>query len=71
MSFIIIKDKPYRLGKRRSEQEANLRKEGMKTMSEGQLDKLKYVERKAGAERSFFDKCVIDKYDEAAKQCDK
>jgi hypothetical protein len=67
MAFIILKDKPYRLGKHRSEQEENLRKEGMKTMSESQLDKLKYVEKKAGTERSFFDKCMIDKYDELAK----
>jgi len=71
MAFIIIKDKPYRYGKRRSEQEENLRKDGMKTMSEGQLDRLKYVEKKAGTERSFFGKEVIDKYDEHAKQCDK
>jgi hypothetical protein len=71
MAFIILKDKPYRYGKRRSEQEENLRKDGMTTVSGEQLEKLKYLEKKAGTERSFFDRRTIDKYDEPAKQCDK
>ena len=60
MAFIILKDRPYRLGKTRSEQEQNLRKEGMKTMSGAQLEKLKYVEKKYGNSRSFFDRREID-----------
>ena len=61
MVAIIIKNKPYRFGKRRSEQERNLRKEGMATMTEEQLDKCKYLEKKVGLDRSFFDKSEIDK----------
>lgn len=71
MAFVIIKDRPYRYGKRRSEQEENLRKDGMQSMTDAQLDKVKWLEKKAGTERSFFDQCAIDKYDEPAKQCDK
>lgn len=58
---IIIKNKPYRLGKTRSEQEKNLRKEGMVTITDEQLDKCKYLERKSGFSRSFFDQSEIDK----------
>lgn len=54
MAFIIIKKKPYRLGRRRSEQEVNLRKEGMVTMTDEQLDKCKYLEKKTDLSRSFF-----------------
>ena len=45
MVAIIIKDKPYRFGKHRSIQEENLRKEGMKTLTEEQLDKCKFLEK--------------------------
>lgn len=61
MTFVIIKDRPYRFGKKRSEQEMNLRREGMSTMTEEQLDKCKYLEKKSGANRSFFDQAAIDK----------
>ncbi len=61
MVAIIIKDKPYRFGKNRSEQEKNLRKEDMATMTEEQLDKCKFLEKKSGYPRSFFDKSEIDK----------
>ena len=61
MAFIIIKNKPYRFGKHRSEQEKNLRKEGMATMTEEQLDKCKFLEKKTDFRRSFFDKSLIDK----------
>jgi len=61
MANIIIKDKPYRFGKHRSEQEQNLRKEGMETMTGEQLEKLKYLEKKADYRRSYFDKKAIDK----------
>jgi hypothetical protein len=47
MANIIIKDKKGRFGKTRSEQEGNLRKEGWGgTMTDEQLDKCKYLERK-------------------------
>jgi hypothetical protein len=45
---IIVKGKPGSFGKTRSEHERNLRKEWGSTMSDGQLDKLKYIERKMG-----------------------
>jgi hypothetical protein len=61
MANIIIKDRPYRYGKTRSEQEANLRKDGMETMSNSQYERLKYLEKKSGYRRSFFDKQEIDK----------
>ena len=61
MVAIIIKDKPYRFGQHRSEQEKNLRKEGMATMSEEQLDKCKFLEKKTAYRRSFFDKSEVDK----------
>ena len=61
MAFVILKDKPYRLGKHRSEQEANLRKEGMVTMTDVQLDKCKYLEKKTGYARSFFGQNEVGK----------
>ena len=45
MANIII-PKPDSLGKTRSEHEENLRKEWGPTMTDEQLDKLKYLERK-------------------------
>lgn len=61
MANVIIEDKPYRLGKHRSEQEKNLRDDwGCETMSEEQLDKCSYLERKTECSRSFFDKSEID-----------
>ena len=61
MVSIIIPKRPYRYGRTRSEQERNLRKDGMTTMSEEQLDKCKFLERKTGFDSSFFDKQAIDK----------
>ena len=46
MANIIIKNKMDGLGKTRSEHEENLRKEWGHTMTDEQLDKLKYLERK-------------------------
>ena len=64
MANIII-PKPDRLGKTRSEHEENLRKEWGKTMTDEQLDKLKYVERKVrektGREKIFIRGQDIDK----------
>ena len=54
---IIIKGK-NQLGKTRSEQETNLRKEWGPTMSDGNLDKIKHLERKAkdllGSKQNFI-----------------
>ena len=61
MAFVIIKDRPYRFGKRRSEQEQNLRREGMKSLTDEQLDKCKYLEKKADIQRSFFGQDEIGK----------
>jgi hypothetical protein len=48
-----------RFGKQRSEQEANLRKEGMSSLSDEQLDRVKYIEKKQkdrfGLSESFID----------------
>lgn len=56
MTYIIIKGKT-KFGKTRSEQEQNLRKEGMMSMSDEKLDHCKYMERKIrdyyGAKESF------------------
>jgi hypothetical protein len=61
MTFQIIirgKNRHQKLGKTRSEQEENLRKEWGSTMTDGQLDKLKYLERKtkenSGQTKNFF-----------------
>ena len=58
MANIIIKGKT-KFGYNRSEQEANLRKEGMSSLSEEQLDKCKYIEKKQrdifGLKESFID----------------
>lgn len=66
MVYIIIKgkDKQHKLGKTRSEQEENLRKEWGSTMTDRQLDKLKYAERKAkeetGQTKGFIPTHIID-----------
>ncbi|MFA6315746.1 MAG: hypothetical protein WC648_05265 [Candidatus Paceibacterota bacterium] len=56
MANIIIKGKS-RFGNTRSEQEENLRREGMRSLSDEQLDRLKYIERKfkekTGAPQSY------------------
>jgi hypothetical protein len=44
--YFIIKGKHDHFGKTRSEQETNMRKEWGGTMTDGQLDKLKYLEKK-------------------------
>ena len=61
MAFIIIKNRPYRFGRNRSEQEKNLRKEGMATMTDEQLDKCKFLEKKSDSSKSFFDQSEIGK----------
>ena len=68
MTFQIIikgKDAHQKLGKTRSEQETNLRKEWGQTMNDDQLDKLKYAERKmkekSGQTKSFVPGHIIDR----------
>ncbi len=55
---IIIRGKHDHFGKTRSEQEINMRKEWGFTMDDGQLDKLKYLEKKikdkSGARKNFI-----------------
>jgi hypothetical protein len=55
---IIIRGKPSNFGKTRSEHEKNLRKEWGGTMTDEQLDKLKYAEKKyresSGSKKNFF-----------------
>ena len=64
MVDIIIR-KPGSFGRSRSEQEENLRKEGMASLTEEQLDKCKYLEREVekstGAKRTHFKHPHIDK----------
>lgn len=65
MSFQILK-RNSSLGKTRSEQEENLRKEWGTTMTDVQLDKLKHIEkkikRKTGSESNFVERPYIDQY---------
>ncbi|MFA6064067.1 MAG: hypothetical protein WC736_15870 [Gallionella sp.] len=62
---IIIKGKHDHFGKTRSEQETNMRKEWGTTMTDGQLDKLKFIERKikdkTGMTKNFITGIDIDK----------
>ena len=55
---IIIRGKHDHFGKTRSEQETNMRKEWGYTMTDEQLDKLKYLERKirdrSGSRKNFI-----------------
>jgi len=63
--YIIVKGKHGRFGKTRSEQEENLRKEWGRTISDGQLDKLKFLERKikekSGQTKNFIQGQDIDR----------
>ncbi len=67
MANIIIRGKNshQKFGKTRSEQETNMRKEWGQTMTDGQLDKLKYIERKekerTGSKKNFTTGIDIDK----------
>jgi len=55
---IIVKGKHDHFGKTRSEQEMNMRKEWGHTITDEQLDKLKYLERKIkdanGSKKNFI-----------------
>ena len=65
MHIIVKGGKRSHIGKRRSEQEENLRKEWGGTMDDGQLDKLKFIERelekKTGSKENFIKSHDIDK----------
>lgn len=66
MANIIIRGNDHdKLGKTRSQHEENLRKEWGPTMTDGQLDKLKYIERKVkertGSEKNFIKGQDIDR----------
>lgn len=62
---IIIRGKHDHFGKTRSEQESNLRKEWGSTMTDEQLDKLKFLERrrkdKTGSKKNFITGITVDK----------
>ncbi len=63
MANIIIPGKNT-LGRTRSEQEMNIRKEWGATMNDGQLDKCKFHERQnreaTGSKSNFISQAVID-----------
>jgi len=65
MMEIIIKGKHDHFGKTRSEQEKNMRNEWGTTMSDEQLDKLKFLEKKvkdkSGSKKNFITGIDIDK----------
>ena len=65
MANIIIKGGHDKFGKTRSEHEENLRKEWGETMTDEQLDKLKFIERKkkfdGGSTKNFITGIDIDK----------
>ena len=62
---IIVRDRHDHFGKTRSEQEKNMRKEWGSTMTDEQLDKLKYAEKKViketGSKKNFITGIDIDK----------
>jgi hypothetical protein len=60
MVSIIIPGRSYRYGKTRSQQEENLRRDGMASLTEEQLDKCKYLERKIDNGKNYFDQSEID-----------
>ena len=55
--YFIIKGKA-KFGRTRSEQEENLRKEGMKSLSDEQFDHMKFVEKKLKDETGSTDNFV-------------
>jgi len=56
---IIIRGKNT-YGKTRREQEENLRKEGLQSMDEEKLDKLKFLEKKLGMKKGFIGQADVD-----------
>jgi len=66
-NIITNSDKHDKFGKTRSEHEENMRKEWGHTMSDGQLDKLKFIEKKTedanGSKKNFATGIEIDRLD--------
>jgi hypothetical protein len=64
VSYIIKKNKQHKFGKTRSEQEENMRKEWGSTMTDEQLDKCKFAEKKIkvynGSTKNFIPCHEID-----------
>ena len=62
MANIIIKNKT-KFGYTRSEQEQNLRKEGMASLSDEQLDRVKFLERRVkneqGSKENYIGQHVV------------
>jgi len=54
---IIIRGKT-KFGRTRSEQEENLRKEGMQSLSDEQLDRVKFVEKRVKQEQGSKDNFI-------------
>lgn len=61
MTFQIIIKGKNKYGKTRAEQESNLRKDGMKGMSEENWDKCQYVEKKHGLKHGFLRSTHLEK----------
>lgn len=61
MTFQIIIRGKNKYGKTRSEQESNLRKDGMKGMSEENWDKCQWVEKKYGFKTGFIRSIDLEK----------
>jgi len=65
MANIIIKGGHDKFGKTRSEHEENMRKEWGQTMTDEQLDKLKFLEKRikedTGSKKNFITGIDIDK----------
>lgn len=61
MSFHIIIRGKNTYGKTRSEQESNLRKDGMHGLSDEHYDRCKWMEKKAGTKHGFFIANTLDK----------
>jgi len=58
MTYFII-PRRNRYGRTRSEQESNLRKDGFAAMSDENLDRLKYLERKEGIKDGFVSQVEV------------
>jgi len=60
--YFIIKGKS-KFGRTRSEQETNLRREGMSSLSDEQLDRVKFLEKRAkneyGSKENFIGQHII------------
>jgi len=60
MTFHIIIKGKNTYGKTRAEQESNLRKDGLKGMTEENWDKAKYLEKKHGLKGGFIRSAYLE-----------